>query len=206
MTEKAPADKSYHHDDLRQKLIDATRDMIRNGGVEAVSLRKLAERVGVSRTAAYHYFRDKNFLLCTLAEEGFLLWQDTADKIFLDDGISHEGRYRAYIRWYMTNALDNAEYYDLMFGRAIWKQNTATDSLKKIAYGVFRKQVEVTRQWQKHGVLPAGEDSLRLAQVTWGMLHGLARLLIDGIYTDDSHIDEICDCAASLLINQNLKK
>ncbi len=206
MTRETTTEKSYHHDDLRQKLIDATREMIRDGGVEAVSLRKLAERVGVSRTAAYHYFRDKNTLLCTLAEEGFHLWQDTADKIFLDDRMSHEERYRAYIRWYMINALDNAEYYDLMFGRAIWKQNTATDSLKKIAYDVFRKQVEVTRQWQNHDVLPAGEDSLRLAQVTWGMLHGLARLLIDGIYTDDSHIDEICDCAASLLINQNLKK
>ncbi|MCF6197253.1 MAG: TetR/AcrR family transcriptional regulator, partial [Emcibacter sp.] len=82
---KEVADKSYHHDDLRQKLIDATRDMIRSGGVEAVSLRKLADRVGVSRTAAYHYFRDKNVLLCTLAEEGFRQWQDQISRIFQDD-------------------------------------------------------------------------------------------------------------------------
>lgn len=192
----------YHHGDLRHSLIKAARDMIREGGTEAVSLRKLADRVGVSRTAAYHYFKDKNILLCTLAQEGFHIWQEEADRIFLDEEMSHEERYKAYIRWYMTYALENAEYYDLMFGRAIWKQNTATENLKSIAYDVFQKQVATTRQWQKHGVLPAGEDSLRLAQVTWGTLHGLARLLIDGIYSDDSPIDEICDCAANLLMNK----
>ncbi|MCF6215081.1 MAG: TetR/AcrR family transcriptional regulator [Emcibacter sp.] len=192
----------YHHGDLRHSLIKAARDMIREGGTEAVSLRKLAARVGVSRTAAYHYFKDKNILLCTLAQEGFHIWQEEADRIFLDEKMSHEDRYKAYIRWYMTYALENAEYYDLMFGRAIWKQNMATENLKATAYDVFQKQVAITRQWQKYGVLPAGEDGLRLAQVTWGTLHGLARLLIDGIYSDDSPIDEICDCAANLLMDK----
>lgn len=200
MSKKNPMDKSYHHDDLRRKLIDATRDMIGDGGVEAVSLRKLAARVGVSRTAAYHYFKDKNTLLCTLAEDGFRLWQKEMDKIFQDESRPRADRYRGYIRWYMAYALENAEYYDLMFGRAIWKQNTATDSLKAIAYEVFQKQVEMTRKYQDYGFLPAQENSLRLAQVNWGTLHGLARLMIDGIYADDSHMDEICDCAANLLM------
>lgn len=200
MSKKKSSDKSYHHDNLRVKLIDATRHMIREGGVEAVSLRKLAERVGVSRTAAYHYFKDKNTLLCTLAEEGFRLWQEKLDEIFQDETRPPEERYRGYIRWYMAYAVENAEYYDLMFGRAIWKQNSATDSLKAIAYEVFQKQVEMTKECQELGFLPAREDSLRLAQVSWGTLHGLARLLIDGIYTDDSHIDEMCDCAANLLM------
>ncbi len=201
MTNFNTAGKSYHHDDLRQKLIDATRDMIREGGVEAVSLRKLADRVGVSRTAAYHYFKDKNDLLCTLAEEGFRYWSEELDRIFQDESKALADRYRSYIRWYMTYALENAEYYDLMFGRAIWKQNTATDSLKITSYNMFQKQVERTRQWQEQGFFNPSEDSLRLAQVSWGTLHGLARLLIDGVYTDDSHIDEMCDCAANLLMS-----
>ncbi len=200
MSKIKPTEKSYHHDDLRGKLIDATRGMIREGGVEAVSLRKLADRVGVSRTAAYHYFKDKNVLLCTLAQEGFRIWQEELDNIFQDETKPPADRYRGYIRWYMTYAVENAEYYDLMFGRAIWKQNTATEGLKKTAYDVFQKQVTMTRQCQDQGFLPATEDSLRLAQVTWGTLHGLARLLIDGIYTDDSHMDEMCDCAANLLM------
>ena len=197
---KGDLGKRYHHDDLRQKLLDAARDMIRTGGVEAVSLRKLADRVGVSRTAAYHYFKDKNVLLCTLAEESFRQWQEKIDAVFQDDTKSPAARYRGYIRWYMTYAMENTEYYDLMFGRAIWKKNTATDSLKALSYEIFQKHVVMTRRCQDQGLLPAKENSLRLAQVTWGTLHGLARLLIDGIYTDDSPIDDICDCAANLLM------
>ncbi|PCI32929.1 MAG: TetR family transcriptional regulator [Alphaproteobacteria bacterium] len=206
LVDQKSGDKHYHHGDLRRALMAATRDMIRAGGVEALSLRKLAERVGVSRTAAYHYFKDKNVLLCTLAEEGFRLWQDTLGQIFNDESLPLQDRYRSYIRWYMDYAMDNAEYYDLMFGRAIWKQNSATDSLKTLAYEVFQKQVEMTRQCQEGGILPAGEDSLRLAQVSWGTLHGLARLLIDGIYTDESHIDEMCDCAANMLMTGHHQK
>ena len=41
------------------------------GGIEALSLRKLAEQVGVSRTATYHHFKDKHDLLCAVAAEGF---------------------------------------------------------------------------------------------------------------------------------------
>ena len=200
MSHESTKKNSYHHDDLRTQLIDATRVMISEGGVEAVSLRKLASRVGVSRTAAYHYFKDKNALLCTLAEEGFHMWSEKVEDIFQDDSKPPAVRYRGYIRWYMSYAMENAEYYDLMFGRAIWKQDTATDSLKTLAYDVFQKQIDITKQCQAYGLLPKEEDSLRLAQVTWGSLHGLARLLIDGIYTDDSHIDEMCDCAANLLM------
>ncbi|MCF8473350.1 MAG: TetR/AcrR family transcriptional regulator [Emcibacter sp.] len=194
---------NYHHGDLRQSLLDATRLMIREGGVEAVSLRKLADRVGVSRTAAYHYFKDKNILLCTLAEEGFYLWQNKIENISLGDDYKNllpAARYRAFIYWYLTYAMENSEYYDLMFGRAIWKQKTATDSLKKIAYEVFQKHVEMTKICQQEGILPIAEDSLRLAQVSWGTLHGLARLLIDGIYTEGNHLDDMCDCAANILM------
>ena len=41
----------YHHGDLRRSLLDAARVMIREDGIEALSLRKLADVVGVSRTA-----------------------------------------------------------------------------------------------------------------------------------------------------------
>jgi hypothetical protein len=60
----------------------------------------------------------------------------------------------------------------------------------------------MTRYWQEKGLLPDNKDALRLAQVTWGTLHGIARLLIDGIYADNSHIEEMCDCAADLFMQK----
>lgn len=195
---KVAAKRQYHHGDLRSTLLDAASTMLREGGIEGLSLRKLADRVGVSRTAPYHHFKDKNELLCAIAEVGFKRWQSDARQIFQQTEVSTREKYRQFFQGYIAYAADNPEMYDLMFGRTIWKQNSATSDLRDAAYPSFQLQVKMTKQWQEQGLMPQGEDTLRLAQVTWGTMHGIARLLIDGIYADRSHIDEMCDCAVSL--------
>ena len=50
---------TYHHGDLREALLQAAKALIAEAGIENLSLRKLAERAGVSRTAPYHHFSDK---------------------------------------------------------------------------------------------------------------------------------------------------
>ncbi|HCM48393.1 MAG TPA: TetR family transcriptional regulator, partial [Colwellia sp.] len=52
----------YHHGDLRETLLLVATEMLQESGIKEVSLRKLASRVGVSRTAPYHHFKDKNAL------------------------------------------------------------------------------------------------------------------------------------------------
>ena len=78
------------------------------------------------------------------------------------------------------------------------------NDLKEVAFPCFQFQVTMTRYWQDKGLLPNNQDALRLAQVTWGTLHGIARLLIDGIYADSSHIEEMCDCAADLFMQKQM--
>ena len=63
--------QNYHHGDLQQRLLDEATLMIEESGIEGLSLRKLALRAGVSRTAPYHHFKDKNELLCAIAENGY---------------------------------------------------------------------------------------------------------------------------------------
>ncbi|MFT2091463.1 TetR/AcrR family transcriptional regulator [Paraglaciecola sp. 2405UD69-4] len=193
---------NYHHGDLRSTLINEATAILKESGVEGLSLRKLADKAGVSRTAPYHHFKDKNQLLCTIAEQGFVRWQNDAESIFNRDDLSAHKKYRAFFHGYIQYAADNPELYDLMFGRTIWKQNSATEELKGVAFPCFHHQVEMTKRWQSQGVIPNNENTLRLSQVTWGTMHGIARLLIDGIYADRTHIDEMCDCAVNLFTQQ----
>lgn len=194
---------SYHHGDLRASLLGAAKSMLKESGIEGLSLRKLADRVGVSRTAPYHHFKDKNELLCAIAEEGFHHWHSQAESIFDQTGLDSKEKYRQFIHGYISYAADNPELYDLMFGRTIWKQKAATNDLKEVAYPSFQYQVSMTKRWQEQGLMPKSEDTLRLAQVTWGTMHGIARLLIDGIYADNSHIDEMCETAVNLFTHQS---
>ena len=193
---------SYHHGDLRSTLLNAANVLLKEMGIEGLSLRKLADKVGVSRTAPYHHFKDKNQLLCAIAEQGFVRWQQDAEFIFNQTGVPPKEKYRQFFHGYISYAADNPELYDLMFGRTIWKLNSATNELRDVAYPSFHNQVEMTKKWQAQGLMPNNEDTLRLSQVTWGTMHGIARLLIDGIYADRSHIDEMCDCAVNLFTQQ----
>jgi AcrR family transcriptional regulator len=183
-------------------LLKSAELLLKDEGIEGLSLRKLADKVGVSRTAPYHHFKDKNELLCAIAEQGFLYWREIAEKIFEQADMSIKQKYRQFVYEYIQYAADNPELYDLMFGRTIWKQNTATDSLKGVAYPSFQFQVELTRNWQQQGLMSSTEDTLRLAQVAWGTMHGIARLLIDGIYADSSHIEEMCQCVVNIFTSE----
>jgi AcrR family transcriptional regulator len=192
--------KKYHHGDLRKSLVITATEMVTEAGIEGLSLRKLAERIGVSRTAAYHHFTDKNDLLCAIAEQGFAKWHHHVIEIFSEEKRSNEDKYRHFVHAYIGFATSNPSLYELMFGQVIWKENNSTEALKNIAYATFNYQVEMTKLWQEQGIIIKEENSLRLAQVTWATLHGIARLVIDGIYAQESQIDEMCECAVNVFL------
>jgi AcrR family transcriptional regulator len=193
---KAEKKSSYHHGDLREQLLKAATKMIKENGVSQLSLRKLASQVGVSRTAPYHHFKDKNELLCAIAEQGFKDRNQTMENLASKTVTDSSVQLKEYMIEYVRFAQHNPEIYELMFGRTIWKQQIDNQSLKDSAYPSFQHQLEVTKHWQNMGLLDKNANSLRLSQVIWGTMHGIAKLLIDGIYKDNSQIEEICACAA----------
>ncbi len=200
MADTTQEKSTYHHGNLHASLLEVATSMLNEQGIDSLSLRKIAENVGVSRTAAYHHFKDKNDLLCAIAAQGFVQWQAKADNIFCDDNLSNREKYQTFVHAYISFATTNPNLYDLMFGRVIWKEQKANTVLKDVAYPSFEHQVKITKLWQQQGLLSKSENSLRLAQVVWGTLHGIAKLIIDGIYTDTSNIDEMCECAVNVFL------
>ena len=196
---------NYHHGDLYSSLLTTASAMISEGGVESLSLRKLAMRIGVSRTAAYHHFKDKNDLLIAIAAQGFITWKKQAEEIFCHENLTDREKYKAFVGYYVQFATENPAIYQLMFGGTLWKDKESPSKLKEVAYPSFQFQVEMTKAWQAKGLLPNSPNTLRLAQVTWATLHGIAQLVIDGIYADASQIDEMCQCAIDLFLVEHKK-
>ena len=58
--------------ELRQAILTAAGELFLEQGYERFSLRKVAERIGYSPTTIYLYFRDKDDLLFTVVDEGFV--------------------------------------------------------------------------------------------------------------------------------------
>ena len=62
---------AYHHGDLKGALMTAALAAVEQGGPEAVSMRDLAQSLGVSRAAPYRHFADRDALLAAVAATGF---------------------------------------------------------------------------------------------------------------------------------------
>src|SRR5579862_7156418 len=65
------ADRSYHHGDLRNGLLDAARAILEEQSLSALTLRAVARRAGVSHAAPYRHFPNHEALLVELSIEGF---------------------------------------------------------------------------------------------------------------------------------------
>ena len=198
-TEKKP----YHHGDLRGSLLNAATDLIAEGGVENLSIRKLADKVGVSRTAPYHHFKDKNELLCAIAEKGFRKQDVLVESMMkLRDELSPTEMFERYVLTYIRFADEEKETYDLMYGREIWKSGEPTESLQTISKECFRNWLRWVEVLQQEGIFDPEQPTLRAAQSSWAALHGLCRLFNDGIYVDREDIEDIAKNTVHMLIQQ----
>jgi AcrR family transcriptional regulator len=100
---------TYHHGELRAALLRAAAKILEKEGRDAISLRELARRAGVSHGAPYRHFADRDALLAALAEEGFsLLVEQLEGKAWREQAM-------AYLRF----ALADPERFRLMFTRPV---------------------------------------------------------------------------------------
>lgn len=192
--------KPYHHGDLYISLLESATELIAEGGIENLSIRKLADRAGVSRTAPYHHFKDKNALLCAIAERGFQQQDQLLEAAVADRSRPLAERFEAYVISYLKFATEMPETYDLMYGRNIWKTGTPTESLQHISKGSFKLWLSWIEALQQHQLLDQSPTSLRLAQSTWAALHGLCRLFNDGVYVDRSDFEAIAKTSLCMML------
>lgn len=193
----------YHHGDLRISLITAAKDILQTAGLNSLSMRKLAEKTNVSRAAPYHHFKDKNELLCAIAEDGFLQ-QDSLmkSKLISSNESDPRLRFEKFILAFLRFASENKEQYDLMYGGTIWKNGTPTQALSNVSKISFKLWLGEVDRLQQTGVLKQTTSALRLAQVTWAALHGLCNLSNDRIYNDPKDIDDMGRTVVKLLLTQ----
>ena len=175
-TKQSHGEASYHHGNLREALLTAAIDIIEKEGVEALNLRRIASAVGVSRTAPYRHFDDKEALLTAVATQGFIELAEVQEAVVDKyDRLGKRGVLMSEV--YIRFAVENPELYRLMFGPII--TNRASDpELAEARERAFKPCDEQAR-------LVAAEKGVDTvdAQVpglaTWASVHGVASLVID---------------------------
>ncbi len=167
----------YHHGDLRQALIAEALQLIQAQGVEGLTLRAIGDRLGVSRTALYRHFADKQALLAAVSREGFRMLRDATAEAWAAHGGGRPG-FEAMAGAYVDFAATHPAHYRVMFGRFIERCERDPDLVAE-ATGAFTVLVEALVAQQKMGIVRA-DDPMQLARYIWAVVHGTAMLTIDG--------------------------
>lgn len=151
--------------------------MLEGGGIEAVTLRAVGERSGVSRQAPYKHFADKEALLAVLAAGYFERFGremfGAADEAGEDPFSRLEAMGNAYVRF----ALDNPHRYRLMFGEKT--QSSPHPEVHEAAHAIYGGFVQAIVDCQEVGELPAG-DPVELAALMYATSHGAVDLALAG--------------------------
>jgi AcrR family transcriptional regulator len=179
-TAKRPRKKradQYHHGDLRRALLAEALRTIETNGVDALTLRTVGERLGVSRTALYRHFADKPALLASVGREGFRLLRLTLTEAWEKNGRGREG-FEAMGMAYVRFAVNHPSHYRVMFGGFI-EACEKDDAFIEEAKGAFQVLVDSLIE-QQHAGLVRNDDPLLLARMIWSLVHGIAMLVIDG--------------------------
>lgn len=99
----------------RRALLDAAAELLDEGGPEAVTLREVGARAGVSRGAPYRHFTDKDSLLTAVAAEAWERLSEETRAIRSDAGRSPSERLRAAITGLIAVGRRRPHLYQLMF-------------------------------------------------------------------------------------------
>ena len=179
----------YHHGALEQALVEEAVRQVRERGAEQVSLRGLAQTIGVSPSAAYQHFPDKAALLAAvcaaIGNELGVLMQGAVDAVEDDGEAGAVGRFLAVGRAYVTFALAQPHLFRHMFGPAGAEAGTrvALDERRELPghdepYAILLARIA---ELSEHGLLrPGVADDPVLDVFAWALVHGFSSLAIEG--------------------------
>ncbi len=179
--------------ELRQAILTAAGTLFLEQGYERFSLRKVAERIGYSPTTIYLYFRDKDDLLFTVVDEGFVRFGQQLATAAESQEDPWE-RLIALGRAYVAFGLQHPVYYQLMFMQRtdFLTHRPAGESQPRIAS--FRVLQQVVQQAIDAGVLRPG-DVESYSDVLWAVVHGMVSLAITMPMFDASRIQRTMETA-----------
>jgi len=162
--------RPYHHGDLRAALLDAALRAVEAGGHATLSLRELAQGLGVSHAAPYRHFANRDALLAAVANAGFArlaeawlaAWQGSGPK-----AAAPAARLRVAARAYIGFATEHPALFRLMF------QGPAPPGAEAAFAGL---QATVA------AALPGAAEAVVKARTIamWSALHGFAWLCLEG--------------------------
>ena len=161
---KIPFQK-YHHGNLRDDILKAAYDFVKENGYAAMSLRGIAEQCNVSATAIYRHYETKEHLLADVVVKGFVVFNMSVKGKEEDDIFQRCENYLAF-------AFDNYNIYDLLFSQSV-VEFLKFPQILEVADRAFESLLESVKEHDKSlNDLSASNKAIHI----WSFLHGMSSI------------------------------
>lgn len=166
--------RGYHHGNLREALVSAALDLIREYGPAGFSFAEAARRAGVSPAAPYRHFRDRDALLSEVARQGFERFADMLAKAWNGGRPNPLKAMDELGRAYLAFAREEPAYYAAMFESGLAPSNDP--ALQREADRAFNVLKEAAASLSQ--LLPADKRAPvhMMSLHIWALAHGIASL------------------------------
>jgi AcrR family transcriptional regulator len=180
--------KTYHHGNLKEVLISAGLEILSEKGMEGLSLRNVAKRIGVSHAAPYNHFHDKQALLAALSTAGHERLHQTLLETF--EKFKHDSTDLIIeIAWaYLQFAQQDPDRFKLMFSSALEEERNhpAFMEISRKSIALFE---EIILFCQSKGQL-AGGDVKSIAIKLWSSVHGFTYLSLENQFPKEYPLNQ----------------
>lgn len=180
-----PGRATYHHGDLRNALVEEALRLIARRGVESFSLREAARALGVSPTAAYRHFADKDSLLGAVAGEGFARLATAMERAVsrLEAPAGSPAHAVAAMlavgEAYVDFALRHPSHFRVMFGPWLKEAADCEPGVGPSGKGAYQLLTDALDALVASGAVTA--EARAGAEIgAWAGVHGFASLAMDG--------------------------
>jgi AcrR family transcriptional regulator len=195
--------RPYHHGRLREALLAAARALISERGPSGFTLAEAAKRVGVTGSAPYRHFADRDALMTALAQEGFEHFNAQLSHAWDGGKPDPVAALRRRGEAYLTFARAEPGLYRAMFSDAgFLRRPTESGAAQKAFDELVRTAREVLRFFH---VPENGAENL--AVQIWAMTHGVADLMLGGHFGDETdRARQVLEEGAAALIEGAIRK
>ncbi|MFT5660515.1 MAG: AcrR family transcriptional regulator [Sulfurimonas sp.] len=193
-------ESTYHHGNLKDELINEALVMVKENGVESITLRELTKKLGASRSAIYRHYSSKDELITAVIHAGFeKLDASIVPALTSNDSVIN--RFKAMGQAYLGFALQNPNIYRMIFGHVVAQQREESCDLKdEESTKDFHRLVSLLVEGQEKKVFKV-QDPILQAIYIWSNMHGLANLYIDGHMHIQNNLDELYELSFDNIIN-----
>ncbi len=166
---------TYHHGNLAESLLDAVDELATQFGLEAVSLRACAKRLGVSPSSAFRHYSDKRDLLTAFATRALLQLSDSLSAANAEAHREEQDALLAVGLAYIAFAIDKPAFF-----RAMWNEETIYSA--DDAYAAAAEQLSANLKGGfADSIHDTDPDQLSVEELlAWSSVHGLANLFVNG--------------------------